>query len=395
MKAVAFVPVRLTSSRLPEKHLKKIGDRTLLSWVIKRLKDCAELDDIVICAPDEPESQKLTEICRQEGVKLYIHPGDVNDVVGRLTTAAKLHNADICVLASGDCPLLEPSTIDKLVGYLKRHPDVDIADVAPLNDRPPIHEGIFVARREVWELADKYSETPELREHQFPVLKVYPRKFADFKKVLLRDKEVFYAINHRISVDTPKDLRFMNRVYEELVAEGKTFDLKNVIELLLRKSEILKINADVKQKDIGDKTYNVLFVIGKRRNLLLALEIADYLTSLGIGVSFFVLNSEDKRLCEERFFRAEILKYKDRIYDIVLRYRSVVLIIDKDLDEQISCNVIEGMQKLSKIFVIDDSYIPTELMDCVNLTTYRCENIKEMFKDSMRKIAEMVVENLN
>ena len=393
MKAVAFVPVRLTSSRLPEKHLKKIGDKTLLEWVIKRLKDCKELDEIVICAPDEPESQKLSEICKREDVKLYIHPGDVNDVVGRLTTAARLHNADICVLASGDCPLLEPSTIDKLVGYLKEHPDVDIADIAPLGDKPPIHEGIFVARRKVWELADKCSDTPELREHQFPVLKIYPQKFARFKKVWLRDKGIFYAINHRISVDTPKDLSFMNRVYKELVAEGKTFDLKNVIELLLRKSEILKINADVKQKEIGDKNYNVLFVIGKCRNLLLALEIADYLTSFGIGVRFLVLNNEDKRLCEERFFRAEVLKCKDSIYDIALKHNAVMLVVDVDLEDYVACNV-ESVQKLCKIFVVNDSDIATEIMSRAGFVTYQREGIRDTF-DDVKEVAKMILDYLS
>ena len=113
MKTIAFVPVRLTSSRLPEKHLRIIGDRTLLEWVIKRLQDAREIDQIVICAPNEPESRFLETFALKEGVDIFIFKGDVNDVVGRLTQAAVIYEAEICVLASGDCPLISSFSLDR------------------------------------------------------------------------------------------------------------------------------------------------------------------------------------------------------------------------------------------------------------------------------------------
>ena len=53
MKVVAFVPVRLSSSRLPEKHLKYIGDKKLLEWNLLSLLESKEIDEIVIATCKE------------------------------------------------------------------------------------------------------------------------------------------------------------------------------------------------------------------------------------------------------------------------------------------------------------------------------------------------------
>ena len=313
MKTVAFVPVRLTSSRLPEKHLKFIGDRTLLSWVIKRLKACKELDEIVICVPDEPESEKLKDVCEKEGVNLYVYKGDVNDVVGRLTEASRHYDADICVLASGDCPLLSPETIDRLINFLKENPEYHRAVISGKNGKRPIHEGIEVARREVWELSDRFSDTPELRERQFPVIKVYPEKFSHLKVGRIEDKDVFYSLNHRISVDTPSDLEFMNKVYEELKKRKKDFNLENVIELLKENPELKKVNFHVCRKGLKDKSFKVLFFVSAVSNfgfgnLVRSLEVGTRLVDEGIGVRFAVLDETAKEMCERKHFKAFVVR---------------------------------------------------------------------------------------
>ena len=48
MRIVASIEARMGSSRLPGKVLKKFGNETTLSLLVKRLKTCKFLDDIVI-----------------------------------------------------------------------------------------------------------------------------------------------------------------------------------------------------------------------------------------------------------------------------------------------------------------------------------------------------------
>ncbi len=296
-KVVAFIPVRLTSSRLPEKHLRMIGDRSLLSWVIKRLKDSAVIDTIVVCSPDEAGSKPLRHFCVEEGVELFLFNGDENDVVGRLTSASCFFDADICVLASGDCPLHSASTINLLVSSLLDNVSVDIANVGALRGRPPIHEGLLVMRRAVWEKANIYSDTPPLREHLFPVLYCKPDFFREFNVIEVQDDDVFYIEKHRISIDTPSDLTFHLGLFDELSRCGQVYELEFVMRLLSHEPKLKRINSHVKQKKLTDRTKRILFFVTSVANygygnLLRALEVAkNCLDIYGMGVHFVVSDS--------------------------------------------------------------------------------------------------------
>lgn len=310
LKNSAFVPVRLTSKRLPRKHFKKIGGTMLLSWVIERLKSTKLLDDVIICSPDEPESYELVDFAKSAEVELYIHPGDVNDVVGRLTEAAKINNAHICVLASGDCPLLSTSTVDMMIQTLMDDPRGGHIRFADSFSARPIHEGIVVSKRWVWEKSERFSDTKELREHHFPVLlkNLYPEEFKDVKQISLKDKDIFYKLAHRISVDTPDDLKFMGVLYNELAERGYEFNLENVIKLLLEKPHLKDINSGVYQKAVYDKSKLILFALTREQTghngfLSKAFESAKILINkYGTGVRFLVENDTSANIIKERGF---------------------------------------------------------------------------------------------
>ena len=373
MKTIAFVPVRLTSTRLPRKHLRLIGDKPLLWWVIKRLKDSKELDSIVVCSPDEPDSKELEGFCDREGVELYLHPGDVNDVVGRLTTAAKIYGADICVLASGDCPLLSTSSIEKLIRYLKEHPDVGRVLVGPAGGKEPIHEGFNVDRRWVWELADRYSDTPELREHQFPVIEVYSDKFSHLKTAEIVDDPVYYEVDHRISVDTPDDLIFMNALYDGLMSEGREFNLENVIDILKSNPQLMEINRRVHQKELKEKTYKVLMIVSAVSgfgygNLIRAIDVALELVDIGIGVDFSVLDSEARSIVEERYFKCDLIENIENVVELSTLYD--VFIFDLNKDVLVERSIIEKLKTSGrKVVFIDNVKGGAELADKIIMPT--------------------------
>lgn len=315
IRTVAFVPVRLTSSRLPRKHLRTIGSRSLIAWVIKRLKDSREIGDIVLCAPEESASDALREVAAAEDVHLYVHRGAVDDVVGRLTTAANLFEAEACVLASGDCPLLCPATIDKLVDLLARR-SADFVAIKPHDDRPAIHEGLLVTRRWVWERADALSDRPELREHLFPILFRHPELFAGLRVTAIEDDEIFYALRQRISVDTPADLEFMRRLYDALAQRCQPFDLASAIAVLLGQPELRRINVRVHQKTIGESTRRVLFLVAASRGDATwkgTIDLASALVhDLGIGVTFVVFDETIATELEQQGYGVEV--GRDRVW---------------------------------------------------------------------------------
>ncbi|MBF0566009.1 MAG: NTP transferase domain-containing protein [Nitrospirae bacterium] len=346
LKSVAFIPVRLSSSRLPEKHLKPIGGKPLLSWVISRLRDCGEIDDIVICAPCDRQSGKLKSFAESEGVTLFVYSGDIDDVVGRLTAAAIKYDAGLCVLASGDCPLIAPATVDAMVRLLKRNLTLGNVQFAEINGSLPIHEGLIVSRRWVWERAQKYSDTPELREHQFPVYlrNVYPEKFEDLKTFWFEDEAIYYEVRHRISVDTPDDLKFMNCSFDALKSRGKDFNLQNVISLLAEDPGMRAINGQVYQKNYGEKSYKALFCVSSGTGradgcdslpgsvsepLSDSVDLGTALVNLfGIGVRFACLDEETGAYVQSKGFSVSQVKSFDDVPSVHSLYSYDVAIFE-------------------------------------------------------------------
>ncbi len=309
MKVVAFVPVRLSSSRLPEKHLKKIGDKTLLEWNLLSLLEVDEIDEIVLAVPYEEKNLKLKEFLKnfkkkykpKKSIEIFFYKGDIDDVVGRLTQAAKKYKADICILASGDCPRFDKNALERLITSLKISKDKNIVYFDEKNSL----EGIMVCKREVWEIGDKYSDTKELREHQFPVFRYKEEARKFLKPLILPTPNYLKKVIHRMSIDTPSDLEFHNKVYEELKKEKKAYSLKNILKLLEKKPELKNINAHVYQKGLYDKTFYIYIppFIKEKEKI-----VKDLIEKKGFGIKEF----------KEKVFY--ITPYQENIYDAFPTY---------------------------------------------------------------------------
>jgi len=306
-RAVAFVVVRLSSSRFPAKQLRLIGNRPLLRWITDRLRCCKELDEIVITTVAETANEPLREFAQEEGLPCFWYEGEVDHVTTRLRRAAEAFNADICLLISGDCPLVYAPAIDDLIRQLRSDPEADIVSINPdkLGQTPAL-EGVSVARKKAWQLADDLSDRPELKEHQFPVIGIRPELFKTKECPAAKD---LYAPSHRLSVDTWADMEFMNKLYEELTNNDLPFELPDVLKLLREKPELREINSHVHQRGLVEDIKRVLFVADAGQNfgyghLMRSMELAlQIVERLGCPVSFLVDDELATTLLEERGFR--------------------------------------------------------------------------------------------
>ncbi len=304
-KAVAFIVVRLSSSRLPGKHFRTIGNKSLLSWLTGHLQSCQEVDEIVIATVAEAVNEPLREFARENNLSCFWYEGEVDHVTTRLVRAAEQYNADICLLISGDCPLLHPPLIDSLVSCLRDNPDADIVNVDFEPGKTAALQGVQVARRRAWELAEELSESPEHKEHHFPVIAHHPDKFFF---VPYRLDPGFTGQDLRLSVDTMADLDFMNQLHRELTAENKPFRLPEVLALLEAKPELKEINAHVHQRALVETIYTILIVIDSgqdfgfghlRRCMELGMQITE---RLGWPVVFVVDDSFAHTLLTKKGF---------------------------------------------------------------------------------------------
>lgn len=258
-RAVAFVVVRLSSSRLPAKQLREIGERSILDWIMSSLASARSLDDVVLTTVAEPANEPLRELARDRGWPLFWYDGPVDDVVGRLNRAADTHAADICLLVSADCPLVHGPSVDGLVTALRKAPGADCVVTPPRPDgRVCLLEGVQVARRAAWRVADALSDRPALREHQFPVIYRDPDRFRHLPVDL--DADV-YGPHHRLSVDTPADLDFMLRLHDTLRHDGVEFSLPHAVARLNVDPALRAINAHVHQRTLDEVPGRAVFAV--------------------------------------------------------------------------------------------------------------------------------------
>lgn len=253
---VAFVVARFGSSRLPGKQLRTIGEIAILQWIITALQQCRQLDRLVLATVAHRENEPLQEWARQRQIDCYWYNGPTDHVTTRLRRAAEYYAADICLLISADCPLIDPIAVDTLINTFKTHPDADYI-VLPndAENQSCMLQGVQVARRASWQRGDDLSKRPELKEHQFPIFALRPDLFTPLP---CRLDPSLYGQHHRLSIDTWSDLSFFNRVYTTLEEQGQAFNLGNVVALLKQHPHLKTINQHVHQKRLIEQTQRVL-----------------------------------------------------------------------------------------------------------------------------------------
>ena len=65
MKAIAVIPARLASTRLPRKMLREIAGKPLVGAVYEAVRSSPLLDDVIIAT----DSDEILQVCRQNGWK--------------------------------------------------------------------------------------------------------------------------------------------------------------------------------------------------------------------------------------------------------------------------------------------------------------------------------------
>ena len=257
---IAVVGARLNSSRLPGKHLLPLAGKPLIERLFERLSMVSRLSDIVLATTNDTYNAPLAEWASSAGMECYRHAGDVNDLVGRIDAVVQGHGADIILYVCGDCPLVEPETIDRMLDVILADKEVENVQLPTSNDdRKWIHEGFDIYRRPFWDSMVSVAHEPFEREHIGAVYhslgKVQPKRVG-----YVDEPDVYRTVNHRISVDTPSDYEFMVNIYEEWhasSAQDVIVDLRQVIHRLQEEGGLRAINQHVRQKGVHDSSSKV------------------------------------------------------------------------------------------------------------------------------------------
>jgi spore coat polysaccharide biosynthesis protein SpsF len=242
MKIVILIAVRMKSTRLPRKALAIIEDQLLIEHLIDRIKTCKKVDQIVLCTSVHPDDKILTKIAEKKGIKWF--RGSEDDVMDRFIKAGKKENADILVRVTGDDVFISPKFIDYAIdNHIKCNADYSITEELPFGVA-----GEVIAMQAL-KKAHRHAEDPSSSEY----MTWYLDNPEFFKVNKIHVNEKLKRPQYRLTCDTIDDLKLIREIFKRLYSKGSIIRLKDVINLLDKNPDLVKINAHVKEKNVKDK----------------------------------------------------------------------------------------------------------------------------------------------
>src|SRR5207245_6608258 len=125
MKAIAVIPARLASTRLPRKMLREIEGVPLIGHVYKAVRSSPLLDDVIVAT----DSDKILQVCRKNDWNARMTSPNHRSGTERVHEISNSVRAEVYINVQGDEPMTRPEHIASLLGLLE-HPAVQVGTLA-------------------------------------------------------------------------------------------------------------------------------------------------------------------------------------------------------------------------------------------------------------------------
>ncbi len=238
-RILGVIPARYASSRFPGKALAAFAGKTIIQHVYERSSRCPLLDELIIATDD----QRIREAAERFGAAVRLTRSDHPSGTDRVAEVAASSEAEIIVNIQGDEPLIEPAAIEaaarallesspapmatlkKRIVNLQEFTNPNVVKVvtdhsghALYFSRSPVpydltgeavhykHIGLYVYRREFLLQYSKLRVGPLERAERLEQLRALENGYR------IRVIETEYE---SLGVDTPDDLRRVEKIYRE------------------------------------------------------------------------------------------------------------------------------------------------------------------------------------
>ena len=230
-----------------------IEGKSLLGHLVKRIKASRYVNDIVIATTTNERDNAIVEFAKAENLKFYC--GSEDDVLDRFYQASVLYGLETIVRVTPDCPMLDPDVMDIVISKFSEGNYDYVSNVIT----PTFPDGLdtevfsFQSLEKIWHEARLPSE----REHVTAYILKHPELFRQFN--VKREGEDLSWM--RWTVDTQRDLEFVNKIFEYLYTPNEIFHMEDVLDLLKENPQLLKINSGILRNEgykislLKDKKY--------------------------------------------------------------------------------------------------------------------------------------------
>lgn len=243
MTTVLIIRARMGSSRLPGKTLVPIMGRPMLELMIERLQRARFADEIVVATTTAPEDDAIEALTQRLGVGCF--RGSADDVLDRVLRAARAHDADLIVETTGDCPLIDPAVVDRVIETFISG-DYDFVSNCLEWTYP---RGLDTKAFPTKVLAEVAELTQDAADHEHVSLYIYEHP-ERYQLCNVAAPAEACRPDLRLTVDTPADLALIRGIFDALYPQKPEFGIYDVVRLLDGRPELVALNADIEQKAV-------------------------------------------------------------------------------------------------------------------------------------------------
>jgi len=231
MKILAFIPARAGSKRVPNKNIKLLGGKPLISYTIDAARKSSRVNRVVVST----DSENIANVAKQHGAEVpFLRPEEISKSDSTEMQfflhalywfeTNESYVPDLIVLLYPTSPFRKAESIDNAIERILKHPEADSLRSVKLCSEHPY---------KMWSVEDEYLKpftkdkdpnTHTLSYHLLPTVyiqnaSIYITKPSTIinKKSPTGDIIIPFIMDELESVDinTPKDFKFAEVLLEE------------------------------------------------------------------------------------------------------------------------------------------------------------------------------------
>lgn len=238
MKFAIIIEARANSTRLPNKILYKINKLSFLEFLIKRLKNVHLINEIVV-ATTKKNNKEIINIAKKNKVNWFC--GSEINVIKRVLDTSNFFKIDFIVRITSDCPLVDPQLIDNAIKVFKKN-NYDYVSNSYIRSYPDGMD-VEVFSREALHRSYKFAKNARYKEWTTWSIRKNPKKFKIFN--IFAPKK-FNKPKIGLTLDYYEDYILLKKIILHF-KEKTNFSCLNVLNLLKRKKNWIKINKNVRR----------------------------------------------------------------------------------------------------------------------------------------------------
>jgi spore coat polysaccharide biosynthesis protein SpsF (cytidylyltransferase family) len=213
---------RLSSTRLPGKHLRIINGRKVLDYIMDRVRLGACDCPVFVATSDDPSDDRLARYCQKMDYPCF--RGSLEDVSGRFLACAEKFGWNFIVRINGDNLFADPSTIQSMLA---------IAETSAydfITNKPgqtfPLGCGVEIVRTSFYRETMAHVQNSYHREH---VTTWLYENIDVGRRYVYQNKQHPEWAGVRLVLDTHDDLVQFDNIISRMERPPHTYDLKELV----------------------------------------------------------------------------------------------------------------------------------------------------------------------